>query len=161
MPQKIRPSSLYHHRGTGSNLQQWASLTIVKVGASDHWSICTSLLDEGKSIAYKLGRSDRCDKNDFEFSRTFNLFWLWRAVIANGDLTLKIAISFFTLHKLLAKFGDKSRPDPDCACKKAQFEVPHDGVPKFRLILLCNIPENFREELFFPLGKKALDAFKF
>ena len=140
MPQKIRPSSLYYHRGTGSNLQQWASLSLLcmKVGASDHWSISTSLLEEGKSIAYKLGKSDRCDKNDFEFSRTFNLFWLWRAVIANGDLTLKTAISVFTSHKLLAKFGYKSRPDPDSACKRPQFEVPHDSVRKIRLILMNN-----------------------
>ena len=119
MPQKIRPSSLYHHRGTGSNLQQWASLTIVKVGASDHWSICTSLLDEGKSIIYKLGRSDRGAKSKFEFSRTYKSFELPRDVIANGDLPLKIAISFFTLHKDIAKYCDKSRPDPDSGCKKA------------------------------------------
>ena len=91
---------------------------------------------EGKSITYKLGRSDRCAKSEFEFSRTFIFFWLFRTVIANGDLTLKTAISFFTLHKLLAKFGEKSRPDPDSACKRPQFEVPHDSVRKFRLILI-------------------------
>ena len=39
-------------------------------------------------------------------------------------------------HKPLAKFGYKSRPDPDSACKKPQFEVPHDSVRKFRLILI-------------------------
>ena len=133
MHQKTRPSSIFAVARSRTHDSEHHSL--VKVGASDHWSISTSLLEEGKSIAYKLGRSDRCDKNDFEFSRTFNLFWLWRAVIANGDLTLKTAISVFTLHKLLAKFGYKSRPDPDSACKKPQFEVPHDSVRKFRLIL--------------------------
>ena len=74
---------------------------------------------EGKSIAYKLGRSDRCAKSEFEFSRTFKSFELPRDVIANGDLPLKIAISFFTSHMAIAKYCDKSRPDPDSGCKKA------------------------------------------
>ena len=77
------------------------------------------MLVEGKSIAYKLGRSDRCAKSEFEFSRTFKSFELPRDVIANGDLPLKIAISFFTSHMSIAKYCDKSRPDPDSGCKKA------------------------------------------
>ena len=72
-----------------------------------------------------------CDyKRKFELSRTFQTFELSRDVIANGDLTLKTTVSFFTLHMSSAKFHEKSRPDPDLAWKKASFEVPLNRVPK-------------------------------
>ena len=61
-----------------------------------------------------------CDvKRKFELSRTFQSFELPRDVIENGDLTHKNTVSFFTQHKPLAKYYEKSRPDPDLACKKA------------------------------------------
>ena len=59
------------------------------------------------------------DKCKFEISRTFQSFELPRDVIENGDLTLKTVVSFFTSHKPYAKYHEKSRPDPDLACKKA------------------------------------------
>ena len=61
-----------------------------------------------------------CDvKRKFELSRTFQSFELPRDVIENGDLTLKTVVSFFTSHKPFAEYYEKSRPDPDLACKKA------------------------------------------
>ena len=117
MPQKIRPTSIFVVARSRTHDSEHQSLSYV--GALDHCSIWACLLVEGKSIAYKLGRSDRCAKSEFEFSRTFKSFELPRDVIANGDLPLKIAISFFTSHKDIAKYCDKSRPDPDSGCKKA------------------------------------------
>ena len=58
-------------------------------------------------------------KREFEFSRTFQSFELPRDVIENGDLTHKNTVSFFTPHKPYAESYEKSRPDPDLACKKA------------------------------------------
>ena len=119
MPQKIRPGSFFAAARARTHDSEHHSLSCHNVGALDHCSIRASLLDEGKSIIYKLGRSDRGAKSKFEFSRTFKSFELPRDVIANGDLPLKIAISFFTSHKSIAKYCDKSRPDPDSGCKKA------------------------------------------
>ena len=43
------------------------------------------------------------------------------------------------LHKAIAKYCDKSRPDPDSACNKASFEVPQVSVPKIRLNLVVRL----------------------
>ena len=72
MPQKIRTSSLFtaaEPRTHGTEHR-----TLYQFSALDHSSTRASLNVEGKSIAYKLGKSDRCAKSEFEFSRTFNFF---------------------------------------------------------------------------------------
>lgn len=85
---------------------------------------------------------------DGKFFRQLTLFW-FQAFQSYFQKKWREGPFSKAWHKPLAKYYEKSRPDPDSAWKKASFEVPLDRVPKFRLTLLlvvenCNLRSSSR-----------------